>query len=186
MSSVNSPSRIVLPYAEALIESGQLNNILEKMTEDLLLISCSLSNSDSLKSFLSNPLIKSAIKKNTLKRLYSRQINNRVLNFLFILVERRRIDLLGDIIEYYLILANKLKTIVVANVSTSIALTDLQKINLEQKLKNITNSKHVKLVITVNSELIGGFIIKIGSKVIDNSLYGQLSQITSYLNAIVR
>lgn len=186
MSTINLPSRVVLPYAKALIEAGQLNNILEKITEDLLLISHSLSNSSSLKFFLSNPLIKSAIKKNTLKRLYSKQINNQVLNFLFILVERRRIDLLSNIIEYYLILANELKTITTANVSTSIALTDLQKTNLEQKLKNITNSKHVKLVITVNSELIGGFIIKIGSKVIDNSLYGQLSQITSYLNAIVQ
>ena len=184
MSVATLPTKVVLPYAEALLEMGQSRDILEKITVDLSLISNLLSESDSLQTFLSNPLIKSVVKKNILQKIYFTQIDNQVLNFLFILIDRRRISYLKDIIKCYLNLADKLNAIIIANVFTAIGLTNLQKTALEQKLKNLTNAKEVKLVITINTELIGGLIIKIGSKVMDNSLSGQLNQITAHLNAV--
>ena len=46
----------------------------------------------------------------------------------------------------------------------------------------MTHAKSVKLIVDIKPELIGGFIVKIGSKVIDMSISGQLSQISSYLS----
>ena len=54
--------------------------------------------------------------------------------------------------------------------------------DLVQKLKQMTNSKEVKLIITIDSTLIGGLIIQIGSKVIDTSLAGKLKRISFYLS----
>ena len=45
----------------------------------------------------------------------------------------------------------------------------------------MTNGKKVKLITKIDPDLIGGFIIKIGSKVIDTSLSGKLQQIAFYL-----
>ena len=61
-------------------------------------------------------------------------------------------------------------------------MTEVQKQALKDKLQLITNSKDVQLVLHVNTELIGGFVVKIGSKVIDMSILGQINQISSYLN----
>lgn len=182
MSKSGSLVKASLPYAEALFESSKFIQLIEKTNQDLLLISETVSNSDSLKLFLSNPLVTSETKKKVLQQLFLDQVSSHVLNFLSILVDRRRISLLSSIIDCYLTLVYKLKLTTVANIYTAAVLTDLQQKSLEKKLQDMTNSKEIKLVIQVNPELIGGFVIQIGSKIIDMSIYGQLNQMTSYLN----
>ena len=97
-------------------------------------------------------------------------------------MDRRRITLLSIIIQKYLELSYQLDSIVVAQVRTSISFTETQQEDLVKQIKNITNSKEVKLLITIDPDLIGGFIVQIGSKVIDTSLAGKLKQISFYLN----
>lgn len=184
MSTKGLVAKIALPYAEALIESAKSMNLIYETTRDLNFISDLLSSSDSLRNFWANPLIKSSIKKDVLKELLLDQINDHVFNFLCILIDRRRIALLSSIIDSYLNLSYKLESTIVVNVSTAIALTDLQKASLEKKIRDITNSKEVKLVINVNSELLAGLVIQVGSKIIDTSLFGQLNQVASYLNLV--
>nr|YP_009402760.1 ATP synthase CF1 delta subunit [Compsopogon caeruleus]ARX96109.1 ATP synthase CF1 delta subunit [Compsopogon caeruleus] len=48
-------------------------------------------------------------------------------------------------------------------------------------MKQMTGASEVKLKMSIKPELIGGFTIQIGSKIIDTSLQGQLKQIASYL-----
>ena len=62
------------------------------------------------------------------------------------------------------------------------SIPNMDEIAIIEKIKLITNSDNVKLVINIDSNLIGGFIVKIGSKVIDASLSGKLNQIAFYLN----
>ena len=62
----------------------------------------------------------------------------------------------------------------------------LDKINqkeIAEKLKTITGAKQIKLALKVDPQLIGGFTIEIGSKMIDTSIRGQLKQISSLLGA---
>ena len=182
MSTQGIIAKVASPYAEALLESAQRNNSVEATNHDISLISKLLSDSPELQTFLSNPLITSVAKKNVLNNLLLNQINNFVLNFLLVLVDRRRITLLSIIIEKYLELSYQLDSIVVAQVRTSIAFTEVQQEDLVKQIKKITNSKEVKLLITIDPDLIGGFIVQIGSKVIDTSLAGKLKQISFYLN----
>lgn len=182
MSSQGVIAKVALPYAEALLESAQNNNCVEAANQDISLISNLLSDSPELQVFLSNPLITSVAKKNVLHDLLFNQINNFVLKFLLVLVDRRRITLLSIITQKYLELSYQLDSIVVAQVRTSIAFTEVQQLDLVKKIKKITNSKEVKLLITIDPDLIGGFIVQIGSKVIDTSLAGKLKQISFYLN----
>lgn len=174
--------KVATPYAEALLELAQDSNALEKTDQDLSLISTLLSNASDLQSCLSNPLVSVLIKKNILKELLQDQINDFVLKFLLVLVDRRRISLLSLIIEKYLELAYKLKAIIIVNLSTAIAFNESQQNAIINKIKAMTKSKEVKLLTNVDSTLIGGFVIKIGSKVIDTSLAGKLKEVAFYLN----
>nr|YP_010985998.1 ATP synthase CF1 delta subunit [Grateloupia asiatica]WOL36916.1 ATP synthase CF1 delta subunit [Grateloupia asiatica] len=182
--SSQSVSKIALPYAEALLESVQEANLVEQTNQDLSLISTILLESIDLKLFLNNPLIVSIAKKNVLNELLGNQVNDYVLKFLLVLIDRRRISLLNVIIEKYLELAYNLESTIIAEISTAIMLTESQQQALIEKLKNITQSKNVKLVVQVNPGLIAGFIVQIGSKVIDTSLSGKLKQMASYLNSM--
>ena len=47
----------------------------------------------------------------------------------------------------------------------------------------MTGAKQIKLKLTVDESLIGGFIIQVGSKIVDSSIKGQLRKLASYLGA---
>ena len=182
MSSRSPSIKAAMPYAEALFESSKLMNLVEKTRQDLHLISKTIEQSRKLESFLANPLIVTDAKKNVLNNLFVEQVGTNCLNFLFILIERRRINLLSSIVNYYLKLVNQLELVTLVTVYTVIPLNEEQKKTLQEKLQTITKSKAIQLTIDIKPDLIGGFIVKIGSKIIDMSIYGQLNQIASYLN----
>lgn len=182
MSTQSTINKIALPYAEALLELSKSSNLLKETTKDLSLISTTLSKSKDLQLFLYHPLNQIFIKKNVIKKIFENKVNDFILQFLFVLLDRRRIFLLITIIDKYLDLAYQLESTIVAELSTAIALTELQQNDLIKKIKIMTNSQYVKLIINIDVNLIGGFYLKIGSKVIDSSLAGKLKQISFYLN----
>lgn len=182
MSNTSLSIKVAEPYAEALFESSKFMQLVDRTNQDLETVETIIKQSESLQTFLVNPLIAINIKKNVLKNIFIDQISTHVLNFLFILVERRRMILFNSIVNYYKELVNALELVKLVNIYTAIPLNSEQKQALQSKLQVITNSKAVQLVIEIKPELIGGLVIKIGSKIIDMSIYGQLNQISSYLN----
>nr|YP_009297944.1 ATP synthase CF1 delta subunit [Plocamium cartilagineum]AOM67882.1 ATP synthase CF1 delta subunit [Plocamium cartilagineum] len=184
MSNQSTITKVALPYAEALLESVKEIDLIDKTKEDLSLISTILLESPDLRFFLKNPLIDSGSKKKVLSQLLLNQVNNYVLKFLQVLIDRRRISLLDIIIEKFFELVYKLESIMIAKITTAVVFTESQKESLIEKLKTITQSKQVKLVINIETNLIAGFIVQIGSKIIDTSLSGKLKYMAFYLNSI--
>nr|YP_009392045.1 ATP synthase CF1 subunit delta [Periphykon beckeri]ARW60393.1 ATP synthase CF1 subunit delta [Periphykon beckeri] len=182
MSTQTFKEKIATPYAEALIAHARSVNLLVEATKDLSSISTVLSESKDLQIFLDNPLIQGFIKKEILKKLFQSQINSFVMNFLLVLVDRRRISFLVNIIQKYLELTYILESTAIVELYLAIEINEVQQNNLTQKIKDMTDSNQVKLVVHKDSNLIGGFIIKIGSKIIDASLAGKLKRISSYLD----
>nr|YP_009392472.1 ATP synthase CF1 subunit delta [Caloglossa monosticha]ARW61034.1 ATP synthase CF1 subunit delta [Caloglossa monosticha] len=183
MSSKSLIEKISIPYAEALLELAQSNRLLEKTNKDLSFVLDILSESRDLQLCLDNPLLAANIKKNIFDTLFKDKVSNIVLNFLFVLIDKRRINILQSIINKYFELINKLKSITVVELITSIELTETQQSAFINKIKSMTNAKNIKLIMHVDLSLIAGFILKIGSKVLDTSITGKLQQISLYLNA---
>nr|WCH54722.1 ATP synthase CF1 subunit delta [Hypnea edeniana] len=182
MSSQNANDKISLPYAEALLEYANENKIINDMNSNLSAIQSLLAESMDFQLLLNNPLTATEIKKEVITKLLSNQVNSYVLKFLLVLVDRRRISLINLIINKYFELAYKLDSITIANISTPVALTEAQQEALINKLKTMTSSQTVKLEMNIDTSLLGGFIIQIGSKVIDTSLAGKLKNMAFYLS----
>ena len=102
-----------------------------------------------------------------------------------VLVTRDRINLLKSVITNYLELVYETASIKMIEVSTAFPFTNLQKNTLIQKLKELTNAREIRLIITVDSNLIGGFLIKTESKVIDFSIKNQLQNLAKHLDAVL-
>nr|WCH58075.1 ATP synthase CF1 subunit delta [Cystoclonium purpureum f. stellatum] len=176
-------AKVVLPYAEALLDYSSQNNLINEINQDLSIVSGILSDSAELRLFLNNPLTAVDVKKTVIRQLLSKQVNSFLLKFLLVLVDRRRITLLSAIIKKYFDLVYKLDSTTIAKISTPIIFNEVQQYNLINKLKEMTNSKKVKLKINIDTSLIGGFTIQVGSKIIDTSLSGKLQKMAFYLNA---
>jgi len=177
-------STITEPYAKALLNYAAAKGILEEITQDIKVILRLLTNSKSLMSFLINPFItrnsKRLVLKNIVKDLESvlnTSIQVETLNFLLLLVDRNRIEIIKSISETFLKLSDEQKPVRSVEITTSIELTALQQYRLMGKLKTILGFEKIKLAMKVDPTLIGGLTIKSGSKLIDASLKKQLEKI---------
>jgi len=182
MSSKNV--KIAQPYAEAFLELSNKGS-LDTVINDLNCVSSSVSGSPELKTLLSNPLINSQTKKNVIKSVFNEKIDNNTLKFLLVLCDRGRISYLESIIDKALELAYKAASIETVKIISSITFTSIQQEALTSKLKKMTGAEQIRLEITTNSNLIGGFVVQVGSKIIDTSIQGQLKQLSSYLGSSV-
>jgi F-type H+-transporting ATPase subunit delta len=176
-------SKVAEPYAEALLDLAKSNDSLKETTNDMNIVSQFLANSGDLKKFLGNPLITKDAKKNVVKDILGEQIGAGTLKFLLLLVDRGRIAVLDNIAQKFLELSYKQESIEIAKITSSIQLSAQQQKEIAEKLKKITGAKQIKLALKVDPQLIGGFTIEIGSKMIDTSIRGQLRQISSLLGA---
>ena len=176
-------SKVAEPYAEALLALALKSNALKETTNDMNIVSQFLANSSDLKKFLGNPIITRDAKKNVVKDILGEQISASTLKFLLLLVDRGRIQVLESIAQKFIELSYKQESIEIAKITSSIQLSADQQKKIAEKLKVITGAKQIKLALKVDPQLIGGFTIEIGSKMIDTSIRGQLAQISSLLGA---
>lgn len=182
MSEKRISSKIAQPYAEALIELAIAKNQLGEITEDIKKITSTISINSDLVNVLENPLIPNKNKKKIIDSIFTDRINKTTLDFIKLIIDKNRIIILTKICEEFIKISYTKAGITIANVVTSIPFTEKQYDLLISKIKALTNSKQVEVKVEVNEELIGGFTIQLGSRIIDSSLRGQLQQMASYLN----
>ncbi len=185
MSANPLTARIAAPYARALFDFSVEKNIMHQITADFQNLDIFFSETSELTEYLNSPVVKREAKREILAKTLKPQINAETFKFLMILVNRDRINLLDAVINNYLELVYKTASIKMIEVSTASAFTNSQKDTLIQKLKELTNAREIRLVINVDPSLIGGFLIKTESKVIDFTVKNQLQQLAKHLDTVL-
>ncbi|MDD1420030.1 F0F1 ATP synthase subunit delta [Dolichospermum sp. ST_sed1] len=183
MKSDAATAEISQPYAQALLSIAQSQNLTEAVGEDTRTFLGLLRGSQELTNFLSNPFVKQENKKNVLKQLLGEGGNSYLRNFLLLLVDRRRIAFLEPILQQYLVLLRQLNQTVLAEITSAVPLTEAQQQAITEKVITLTKARQVELETKIDSDLIGGVIIKVGSQVIDASLRGQLRRLSLRLSS---
>lgn len=185
MSDNPLTAKIAIPYARALFDFSVEKNIMHQITADFQNLDIFLTDSSELWSYLTNPVVKQDAKRDILAKTLQAQINVETFKFLLVLVDRDRINLLPAIIKTYLDLVYETASIKKIDVSTASNFTNLQKTTLIQKLKELTGAREIRLVINVDPNLIGGFLIKTESKIIDFTIKNQLEQLAKHLDTVL-
>ena len=185
MSKNPLSAKVAAPYARALYDFSVEQNLMHQITADFQNLEVFLDQTPDLTQYFNNPLISSDKKQELLDKTLKSQLNIETFKFLSVLVQRDRINLLQSVISCYLNLVYELASIKMIEVSTAFAFTNLQKNTLIKKLKELTNAREIRLVINVDSSLIGGFLIKTNSKVIDFTVKNQLQLLAKHLDTVL-
>lgn len=185
MSGNPLASKISSPYARALFDFSVEKNIMHQITADFQNLEVFLDKNKDLTNYLNNPIVSQDAKCEVLTKTLKSQLNSETFKFLTILVSRNRINLLKSIISNYLELVYKAASIKMIEVSTAYPFETAQKNTLIQKLKELTNARDIRLVITVDSGLIGGFLIRTESKIIDFTIKNQLQKLAKHLDTLL-
>jgi F-type H+-transporting ATPase subunit delta len=185
MSANPLASRVASPYARALFDFSVEKNIMHQITADFQNLEIFLDETSELTNYLNNPVVNQDAKREVLSKTLESQVNAETFKFLMILVKKDRINVLKEVIAKYLELVYETASIKMIEVSTAFAFTNLQKNTLIQKLKELTNAREIRLVIGVDPNLIGGFLIKTDSKVIDFTIKNQLENLAKHLDTVL-
>jgi F-type H+-transporting ATPase subunit delta len=139
-------------YSRALFEVAQEANELEKIENDIKNFASVLNNSLEIKNFIHNPK-----------------------NFMFLLIEKRRIFFVEKIIDSFLKLCAQKRGEVKASLISSKELSETELENISKELSSSTSST-IKLNYKVDKELIGGLKLQLGSFMIDTSIKNKLNK----------
>ena len=169
-------------YSKAMFELAQEEGKLIPFGDELASVKKDLASAPQLKGYLANPQIQRQDKKELLRKLFEGELSGTVLNFLYLLVDKRRIELFDAIEDIYRSLSNEARGIVVADVTSAQELTSAQQEKIQKKLANVTG-KEVTLRTHRDESLIGGVVVRIGDKRIDGSVKGRLEEMTAQLLA---
>ena len=169
-------------YSKAMFELAQEEGKLIPFGDELASVKKDLASAPQLKGYLANPQIQRQDKKELLRKLFEGELSGTVLNFLYLLVDKRRIELFDAIEDIYRSLSNEARGIVVADVTSAQELTSAQQEKIQKKLATVTG-KEVTLRTHRDESLIGGVVVRIGDKRIDGSGKGRLEEMTAQLLA---
>ena len=176
-SQLSSGDLISERYASALYDLAAEKKIVDPVLEDLTFLqTCILENKD-LKLLVKSPLITSGDKLNIFEKILSKKKADVLTNtFLKVISSNKRFAKLSSIISQFMNINSQKRGNVLADVTSADELSDKQKNEIKDQLKSILGEK-LSLNFNVDNKILGGLIVKIGSKMIDSSLASKINKL---------
>ena len=159
-------------YARAVFELEEKDRTAEWQADLDKIIS--ISNDAIIGAYLENPKIHFEDKARLLHESLS-DVNPMVLNLVYVLLARSKLDMLPDIAAEYKRLADDYQGIKRAEVTTALPLDDETRVKLSQNISKLIGKKVVLETEYVNPDLIGGVVVKVAGKLLDGSTRGKLA-----------
>ncbi len=170
-----SNSRAAIRYAKAILDLAVDTKATDKVEKDMRNIVATISGSAELKNMLASPVINAAVKKATLLEVFKGS-DTMTQGLIGILIENRRVGLLNEVAEKYIILNEQLKGKDLAYVTTAVPLsTELEK-QILNKVMALTGKK-VTIENKIDESIVGGFVLRVGDLQYDASISNKLSNL---------
>ncbi|XVF79348.1 hypothetical protein PTKIN_Ptkin14bG0214500 [Pterospermum kingtungense] len=172
-------------YATALADVAKSNNTLDATSSDVEKVEKVFSDPQVL-DFFANPTIDVLKKRQVLDDIVkSYELRPHTANFLNILVDAKRIDLIKEIVKEFEMVYNKLTDTELAVVNSVVRLEAEHLDKIAMQVKKLTGAQFVKVKNVIDPSLVAGFTIRYGnsgSKLIDMSVKKQLEEIAAQLD----
>src|SRR3989441_5011917 len=175
------PSTVARPYAEAAFKLADAGKALAKWSEMLAELAL-VAQDPRVRAAVADPKVSDAQVAGLFIAILSGKLTGEAENFVRVLTENRRLELLPLIHEQFEALKNEREGVVEAEVMSAFELTEAQVADLVQRLEKKTGRK-VKAKIEVAKDLIAGVRVVLGDKVIDGSARAQLAALETALKA---
>ena len=173
-----SAYRVARRYAEAVIELAEDQKQGERLAGDLESVQKAMKESVELQSFLKSPVISKEKKRVVLSALFKANVGVLAFDFLNLLVEKGREDVLDSILVEYFKMRDDQLGIMTLELRAAIDLTTDQQKTIAKRFEEMTRKK-IRVVFSVDKQLKGGFVARVGDTVYDGSVSRQLELLRS-------
>ncbi|MEO1190872.1 MAG: F0F1 ATP synthase subunit delta [Pseudomonadota bacterium] len=172
-----SVSGVAGRYALALLELADEQKALDAVAEDLRGLRGLMAESDDLVSLLRSPLFSREQQEKALAAIMDKAgIGDLTRKFVLVVARNRRLFALADMIGAYLSELARRRGEVTAHVVSAQPLSDGQVETLTESLRGSVG-KNVKVETAVDADLLGGLVVRVGSRMVDASLKTKLMKL---------
>lgn len=169
-------SKVAIRYAKSLLDLAVERGALEGAQEDMTTVANTVGGSRELQLLLQSPIIVADKKLEILKLIFKDLLGPVSSNFVEIITRKGRESLLESIANAFIIMAKERKNIFQAEVITARPLDD----ETRQKLLAIVGQLQpgeIELTETINADIIGGFVLRIGDRMVDTSVLTEFREL---------
>lgn len=174
-------TKVASRYARSLIMLAQKEGKLEEVRSDMLLVDHAVDGTYELELLLKSPVVKGDKKSKVIDAIFNGKVGDMVMSFMQILIKKGREGLIHDVaeeVERQYLAENEIQKV---EIVSAVALTEDQRKSILDSLSHL-EAKTLTLDERIDPNIIGGLIVKVGDRQIDNSVLGRLQEYRSRFN----
>jgi F-type H+-transporting ATPase subunit delta len=165
-------------YAGALFDLAREGNAIDCVKSDLEQFDAMVAGSPDLTRLVRSPVFGVDDQLKAISAILDKaKIKGLAANFLRVITTNRRLFALRDMIRGYRTLVARHKGEVSAQITVAEKLSDKNLDALKSALKSVTGGKDIDMDVKIDPAIIGGLIVKVGSRMVDSSLRTNLNSI---------
>lgn len=183
-SSTSLTSGVAGRYATALFEIARDDEVLEKVEADVLALDAAVADSADLRQLLNSPIYSRDEQGRAIGALAEKMgLGREVASTLGLMAQNRRLFVLPGMIAQLKALIADHRGEVTAEVTAARPLSDAQTSALVETLRKQIG-KDVALDVTIDESLIGGLVVKVGSRMLDTSIRSRLASLQNVMKEV--
>ncbi|PYT61436.1 MAG: ATP synthase F1 subunit delta [Acidobacteria bacterium] len=172
-----------LQYANALADIALAQGAAEPTAKQLNAFEAAYAQSAELRTFLASPAVTVEAKHAVLEKITGRLGASKMIrNFLFVIADHRRTQLIPEIVAALQQILRQRQGVAEAEISSAVELSAAQKKELAATLARLTGKK-IETKYSLDPELLGGAVVRIGDTIYDGSLRSRLNEMRIRLAA---
>jgi F-type H+-transporting ATPase subunit delta len=167
-------SDVASAYARTLFDLASLTDSVDATDESLAAVTTAVRGNLDLREVLTDTTVPVEAKRAVLREIFGASVTPEALAIVTLLADRDAVSEIGSVARIFREIAETERGVVVAEVTTAVALDDALRASLSDKLA-ASLGRPVNLREQVDPSLVGGIVIKVAGRVLDGSVASQLS-----------
>ena len=169
--------RLAGRYAKSLLDISKEQGQLEVVYEDMLTLQSIQRNSREFVQLLRSPVVAADKKNKVITAVIEGKVSPLTATFIKLLVSKAREAVLPEIVPAFIQQYKAFKNIYIVKLTTAAPVSEGLKATIIDQVRRTSDMQNIELETTVNPDLIGGFTLQSGDKLIDSSISYDLKKI---------
>lgn len=171
-------------YGDALFSLAIEQNRLDEFYDAACAMAEALRQNVEFEKLMRHPQFTKEQKATIIEDTFREQIPKEMIGMLLMLVKKGHAEAMLSVFDYFIEVVKEEKKIGQAKVVSAIPLTEEQKGKIEQRLLETTRYESFEMDFSVDEKIIGGLVIRIGDRIVDNSIKTKLYELTRTLREV--
>jgi len=171
-------------YGDALFELAKEENKVDEFFEEVTGLIQVLSENPDLTKMMTHPHISKEEKLQTVETVFKGRISDEIIGLMRMVIEKDHFGQMKSIFEYFVSSVKEFKNIGVCYISTPLELSTEKKKEVENRLLETTRYESLETHYSIDKDLIGGMVIRIGDRVVDSSIRTKIYNLSRELSKV--